>query len=70
MGVVPTIAMLAAAMVQARDAVDRRSWSHPREPTSEAWWADVLADPRAQPGDAIGRPLAGDQCEKLGQRQG
>ena len=48
MGVVPTIAMLAAAMVQARDAVDRRSWSHPREPTSEAWWADVLADPRAR----------------------
>jgi hypothetical protein len=35
-------------MVQARDAVDRRSWSHPQEPTSEQWWADVLADPRAR----------------------
>src|SRR5262249_56764720 len=37
-----------AAMVQARDAVERRSWSHPQEPTGEAWWADVLADPRAR----------------------
>jgi hypothetical protein len=42
------VAMLVAAMVQARDAIDRRSWSHPREPTSEAWWADVLGDPRAR----------------------
>jgi hypothetical protein len=42
------VAMLVAAMVQARDAVDRRSWSHPREPSSDAWWADVLADPRAR----------------------
>ena len=42
------VAMLVAAMVQARDAVDRRPWSHPREQTSEAWWADVLADPRAR----------------------
>jgi hypothetical protein len=42
------VAMLVAAMVQARDAVDRRSRSHPREPTSEAWWADVLADPRSR----------------------
>jgi hypothetical protein len=35
-------------MVQARDAVERRSWSHPQEPTGEEWWADVLADPRAR----------------------
>src|SRR5262249_5448637 len=35
-------------MVEARDAVERRSWSHPQEPTGEAWWADVLADPRAR----------------------
>jgi hypothetical protein len=35
-------------MVQARDAVGRRSWSHPQEPTGEEWWADVLADPRAR----------------------
>jgi hypothetical protein len=34
--------------VQARDAVQRRSWSHPQEPTSEEWWGDVLADPRAR----------------------
>ena len=42
------VARLVAAMVQARDAVDRRSWSHPQEPTTEDWWADVLADPRAR----------------------
>ena len=42
------LASLVTAMLQARDAVDRRLWSHPREPTSEAWWADVLADPRAR----------------------
>jgi hypothetical protein len=35
-------------MLRARDAVDRRSWSHPQEPTSDEWWADVLADPRAR----------------------
>src|SRR5262245_40969846 len=35
-------------MLQARDAVERRSWSHPQEPTSEEWWADVLADPRGR----------------------
>src|SRR5262249_42800395 len=37
-----------AAMVQARDAVERRSWSHPQEPTGEEWWADVFADPCAR----------------------
>ena len=42
------IAILVAAMLQARDAVARRSWSHPQEPTGEEWWADVLADPRAR----------------------
>jgi hypothetical protein len=36
------VASLVAAMVQARDAVGRRSWSHPQEPTG------VLADPRAR----------------------
>jgi hypothetical protein len=35
-------------MLQAREAVDRRSWSHPQESTGEDWWADVLADPRAR----------------------
>jgi hypothetical protein len=44
----PDIARLVTAMVQARGAVDRRSWSHPQEPTGEEWWADVLADPRAR----------------------
>jgi hypothetical protein len=43
----PDIANLVVAMVQARDAVERRSWAHPQEPTGEEWWADVLADPRA-----------------------
>jgi hypothetical protein len=28
--------------------VASRSWSHPQQPTTEEWWADVLADPRAQ----------------------
>jgi hypothetical protein len=44
----PEVATLVAAMVQAHDAVSRRSWSHPQEPTGEGWWADVLADPRAR----------------------
>jgi hypothetical protein len=35
-------------MLQARDAVEPRWWSHPQEPISEDWWADVLADPRAR----------------------
>ena len=41
------VARLVAAMVQARHAVESRSWSHPQAPTGEEWWADVLADPRA-----------------------
>src|SRR5262249_37267914 len=45
---IPDIARLVTAMVQARDAVDRRSWSHPQEPRGEDWWADVLADPRVR----------------------
>jgi hypothetical protein len=44
----PDVATLMEAMVQARDAVERRSWSLPQEPTNEEWWADVLADPRAR----------------------
>jgi hypothetical protein len=44
----PDIANLIVAMLQARDAVERRSWAHPQEPTGEEWWADVLADPRAR----------------------
>jgi hypothetical protein len=44
----PDVARLVTAMVQARDAVEHRSWSHPQESTGEAWWADVLADPRAR----------------------
>ena len=44
----PDVARLLIAMVQARDAVESRSWSHPQEPTTEEWWADVLADPRAR----------------------
>jgi hypothetical protein len=44
----PDVARLLIAMVQARDAVESRCWSHPQEPTTEEWWADVLADPRAR----------------------
>src|SRR5262249_57277143 len=47
----PDIADLVVAMLQARDAVVRRSWSHPQEPAGEAWWADVLADRRARKRD-------------------
>ena len=44
----PDIAHLLLAMLQAREAVARRSWSHPQQSTGEDWWADVLADPRAR----------------------
>jgi hypothetical protein len=44
----PDVSRLVTAMVQARGAVESRSWSHPQEPTTEEWWADVLADPRAR----------------------
>jgi hypothetical protein len=58
----PDIARLVAAMIQARYAIGRRSWSHPQEPTSDEWWADVLADPRARkrerrPDLAVKRPF-------------
>ena len=43
--VLPDVARLVTAKVQARDAVEHRSWSHPQESTGEAWWADVFADP-------------------------
>ena len=32
----PEVANLVAAMMRARDAVSRRSWSHPQEPTGES----------------------------------
>ena len=44
----PEVANLVGAMMRARDAVSRRSWSHPQEPTGEEWWADVVANPRAR----------------------
>ena len=46
----PDVARLVAAMVQARDAVERQSWWHPQEPTSDEWWADVLDETRARTG--------------------
>ena len=51
----PEVARLVTTMMQAREAVSRRSWSHPQEPTSEAWWADVLADPRLRGAQQEGR---------------
>src|SRR5262249_34708734 len=47
-GSFPDVGRLVAAMLKARQAVEGRSWSHPQEPTTEDWWADVLADPRAR----------------------
>src|SRR5258708_31321174 len=44
----PEIAILLDAMLRAREVVAARSWSTSQEPTSEHWWADVLADPRAR----------------------
>jgi hypothetical protein len=44
----PEIASLVDAMLRAREVVASRSWSISQEPTSEHWWADVLADPRAR----------------------
>jgi hypothetical protein len=44
----PEVSRLLVAMLQARDALTHRSWSHPLEHTGEEWWADVLADPRAR----------------------
>jgi hypothetical protein len=42
------VASLIGAMLQARDAVEHRSWSHPAEPVTEEWWHDVLSDLRAR----------------------
>src|SRR5262245_9293238 len=47
-GSFPDVGRLVAAMLKARQAVESRVWSHPQEPTTEEWWADVLADPRAR----------------------
>jgi hypothetical protein len=44
----PEISRLVIAMLQARQAVIRRAWSHPQEHATDDWWADVLADPRAR----------------------
>ena len=44
----PEISRLMTAMLQAREALSRRAWSHPLEYAGEEWWADVLADPRAR----------------------
>jgi hypothetical protein len=44
----PEIAIVVDAMLRAREVVASRSWATSQEPTSEDWWADVLADPRAR----------------------
>ena len=44
----PEVSRLVTAMLQARQAVVQRSWSHPQEDSPDDWWADVLADPRAR----------------------
>jgi hypothetical protein len=49
------VASLVVAMVQACEAVALRSWSLPQEPITDAWWADVLADPRARQARAAHR---------------
>jgi hypothetical protein len=44
----PEVSRLLVAMLEARDSLARRTWSHPLEHTGEKWWADVLSDPRAR----------------------
>jgi hypothetical protein len=44
----PEVSVIIAAMLQARQAVERRSWVFPQEPTDDCWWADVLSDRRAR----------------------
>ena len=46
----PEIAILMGAMLPAREVVAARPWSTSQEATTEHWWADVLADPRARMG--------------------
>jgi hypothetical protein len=41
----PEVPVIIAAMLAAREAVERRSFASPIEPTDDRWWADVLADP-------------------------
>jgi hypothetical protein len=50
----PEIAILIEAILRAREVVATRSWSSSQEPVTEAWWADILADPRAR----VRRPTA------------
>jgi hypothetical protein len=44
----PEIAVLMHAMLRAREVVAARPWSTSQETTTEHWWADALADPRAR----------------------
>jgi hypothetical protein len=44
----PEVSRLMTAMLQAREALSRRSWSHPLEYAGEEWSPDVLADPCAR----------------------
>ena len=44
----PDVAILIEAMLRAREVTAARSWSATQEPITEAWWTDVLADPRAR----------------------
>ena len=64
----PDLARLLSAMLQAREAVGRRSWSHPLEPTSEDWWADVLTDPRARRRRRIDMALRHDSYRLVDER--
>jgi hypothetical protein len=73
----PEIAILMDALLRGREVVAARSWSTSHEPTSENWWADVLADPRArirrQPrgfygrdgGERLGNPITGLQTSPV-----
>jgi hypothetical protein len=57
----PDVAILIEAMIRAREVVAARSWSTSQEPVTEAWWADVLADPRARNAQRQRQALSGSR---------
>jgi hypothetical protein len=63
----PYIAILMDALLRARELVAARPWSTSQEPTSECWWADVLADPRARHRPAA-RRLHSDRGSTAGKK--
>jgi hypothetical protein len=62
----PDVAILIDAMLRAREVVATRSWSTSQESITEAWWADVLADPRASTAMAAAESSRVSRCASGG----